>query len=299
VSAKADGERAIAVGDFKKGFKDMEISIGTRINCVLHWAGPGTVYAIHGEQRPGSVRVTCGVAHSGGSASFDVVFDNGRMSAKVPECIIRGVQWSVLPGIASAEQIAEALAHAACVKAEKANAAEQAAQRFAAEVERLRIAPAHARLKQGDDQSSGKLAAQNIRAELKAAFPGIRFSVRKESWGSIRISWTDGPTESSVNEIAKKYQGGSFNGMDDIYEYAVSPWATVFGGSKYVFTSRDHSAEHIGRAIEALFASHGGLDGIERPTPETAFRSFIAVPGEQWDLGTLIRVRASEMEAGR
>ncbi|EQB33585.1 hypothetical protein M529_03680 [Sphingobium ummariense RL-3] len=277
----------------------MSITIGTRINCVLPHAGRGIVYGIHGEQQPGSVRVIGGIFHSGGAAHFDIVFDNGHISQKVPESIIRGVQWSILPEIATAEQIAEALAYSACLKAEKANAAELAAQRFAAEVERLRADPAHARLKQGDDSASGKLAAQNIRAELKAAFPGIRFGVRKAHWGSVSVTWTDGPTEKRVGEIVNKYQGGHFNGMDDIYERADSPWTSVFGGSKYVFTSREFSAEMIARAIEALFATHRGLDGIERPTPETAFRSFVAVPGEQWDLGTLIRLQAVDMEAGQ
>src|SRR3546814_15211519 len=74
------------------------IVIGTRISCVLHWAGRGTVFAIEGEQRPQSVRIAGGVMHSGGNASFSVVFDNGSISKAVPACIIRGVQWRVLDG---------------------------------------------------------------------------------------------------------------------------------------------------------------------------------------------------------
>src|SRR3546814_18023300 len=70
------------------------VVIGTRISCVLHWAGRGTVFAIEGEQRPQSVRIAGGVMHSGGNASFRVVFDNGSISKAVPECIIRGVQRS-------------------------------------------------------------------------------------------------------------------------------------------------------------------------------------------------------------
>src|SRR3546814_6955942 len=99
------------------------IVIGTRISCVLHWAGRGTVFAIEGEQRPQSVRIAGGVMHSGGNASFSVVFDNGSISKAVPECIIRGVQWGVLDAHARAEDIAEALA-----RADSATAAAAAAE---------------------------------------------------------------------------------------------------------------------------------------------------------------------------
>ena len=139
----------------------MTIIVGTRINCVLRHAGRGIVYAIHGEQRPDTVSHAGGVFHRGGSATFDVVFDNGHKSLNLPECIIRGVQWSILPGIATDKEIAEALAYAAHVAANARKVAE---------------------------------------------------------------------------------------------------------------------------------------DGIAKPTPETAFGSFVAVPGEQWDLGILIRLQAADME---
>ena len=66
----------------------MTIIVGTRINCVLRHAGRGIVYAIHGEQRPDTVSCAGGVSHRGGSATFDVVFENGHQSLKLPECII-------------------------------------------------------------------------------------------------------------------------------------------------------------------------------------------------------------------
>ena len=274
----------------------MNITVGTRINCILHWAGRGIIYAIHGAQSPDTVRNFGGIVSSGGRAAFDVVFDNGCISAKVPESVIRGVQWSILPAIATAEEIAAALAYAARIKAEREEAAQQEAQRFAAAVERLREDAAYKSLSQGDDRYSGKLAARNIRVELRHAFPKTRFSVRKEVHGRVHISWTDGPTETSVEAITGKYQGGQFNAMDDIYENVASPWTFVFGGSDYVFTHRTHSDAHMARAIDALFATHGGLDGIERPTPETAFGRYVPVPGEQWDLAVLIRMKAAEIE---
>mgnify|MGYP000261116379 CR=1 FL=1 len=61
-------------------------------------------------------------------------------------------------------------------------------------------------------------AAQLIRAELKATFPGFKFSVTSD-YNSIRIRWNDGPAPKKIQEITGKYKMGSFNGMEDIYEY--------------------------------------------------------------------------------
>ena len=63
--------------------------------------------------------------------------------------------------------------------------------------------------------------AAAIRSELKATFPGIKFSVTSESFSmgnAVRISYTDGPTKDAVEEIVAKYQYGSFNSMEDLYE---------------------------------------------------------------------------------
>lgn len=65
-------------------------------------------------------------------------------------------------------------------------------------------------------------AAQLIRGELKAAFPGVKFSVTSQSFSggnSIGVSWEGNPEIANVNKIIKKYQYGSFNGMTDSYDY--------------------------------------------------------------------------------
>ncbi len=50
----------------------------------------------------------------------------------------------------------------------------------------------------------------NIRRELKAKFPGVKFSVRKRSYDSVSVNWTDGPTEEQVKEITGKIPGQLF-----------------------------------------------------------------------------------------
>lgn len=280
------------------------IAIGTRISCVLHWAGRGTVFAIEGEQRPETVRIAGGIIHSGGNASFSVVFDNGYISKAVPEAIIRGVQWRVLDETATAEDIAETLARAACAKATASVAASNAKARFAEAIAQLRADPAHSALLQSEDAHSDKIATKNIRAELKAAFKGVKFSVRNRDYGSVDISWADGPTTASVDKIVNKYQRGHFNGMEDIYEDAASPWNHVFGGAKYVSTHRDFSSDLITRAIEAVFVEYSGnLNETPKPSAEDYLQGRLyssRIPGlggpfDQMDVA--VRLQASKMEA--
>lgn len=87
-------------------------------------------------------------------------------------------------------------------------------------------------------------AAAAIKAELKAAFPGIKFSVTSDSFSmgdSVHITWTDGPTSEEVKAISGKYQYGHFNGMEDIYENTNS--RDDIPQSKYVSESRSISDE--------------------------------------------------------
>lgn len=89
-------------------------------------------------------------------------------------------------------------------------------------------------------------AAANIRMELAAKFPGIKFSVKSKSYSggdSIDVRWEMGPTAKEVKEITEKYEEGSFNGMIDMYESDRSAYRSavesVLGGIKYSFEDRD------------------------------------------------------------
>ena len=60
--------------------------------------------------------------------------------------------------------------------------------------------------------------AKMVRTALKAAFPGVKFSVRSDRYSggsSIDVSWTDGPTVKAVEAVTCRFRGSSFNGMDD------------------------------------------------------------------------------------
>ena len=274
--------------------KAASVQIGTRVYTNLYNKGRGTIYAIHGEQAPASVRVVGGVMHSGGQATFDIVFDSGSVSKQLPECILHGIQWRILDDeLATSEEIAEALTNSALIAAAKAAKETEAKNAFARAVETLKSNPEYSHLKQIDGTIySSKLAVLNIRADLKKAFKGIKFSVRSDH-NSVRISWTDGVTESMVDEIVKRYKDGNFNGMEDMYEYSKSPFTDVFGGISYINTHREESPELVQRAIDTLFAEYSGnFTEIEKPTAADFKNGSlwgIYVPGFDQRMDAMIR----------
>ena len=116
--------------------------------------------------------------------------------------------------------------------------------------------------------SSHAGAAAAIKAELKAAFPGIKFSVTSDSFSmgdSVHISWTDGPTTEEVKAISGKYQYGHFNGMEDIYEHTNR--REDIPQSKYVSESRSKSeiVTNLLPTFKALFSPDQETDWHNNP----------------------------------
>jgi hypothetical protein len=61
--------------------------------------------------------------------------------------------------------------------------------------------------------------AKLLRGALKAAFPGVRFSVRSHTYSmgaSIQVEWTDGPRRKDVEIVTRQYEGSDFDGMVDL-----------------------------------------------------------------------------------
>jgi len=132
--------------------------------------------------------------------------------------------------------------------------AKQAARRFAANA--LKQAFPHL-VAASEDSSSLITAAKNMRIELKAAFPGIKFTVKTSRYSggnSINVGWTDGPTNAQVDEIINRYDAGSFDGMTDCYNYRQDhAWVDAFGSAKYIFSNRDFSPELVQIAIDHVW----------------------------------------------
>lgn len=232
--------------------KTAKVVVGQRVHSILYGGRDGIVTRIHGEQAPQTIGSIGGFMSYGGRASFDIVFDD-HFSNQLPESVMRGVQWRIYDEVATADEIKEAIATAEAAIARKAAERKAAEERRAAEREKHKTDNPHL-LKFADRPgwTRGRLAATNIRTELKKAFPKVKFKVTSDR-NSVNVSWTDGPAYDVVNKLVGKYQGGSFNGMEDIYED--NPDATfgqVFGDPDYTFCYREATLEAIREAWVAL-----------------------------------------------
>lgn len=108
--------------------------------------------------------------------------------------------------------------------------------------------------------------AKLLRAALRSEFPGVKFSVRSSKYAggaSIDVSWTDGPTASAVDDIAKLYQGATFDGMTDSKDYHDALLAgpdgeveTVHFGADWVHTQRRLSPEFLAAGAAFIAAQH-------------------------------------------
>lgn len=238
------------------------VVIGQVVSTVLYNRGRGVVFGVHGEQKPASVGSLSGCVSYGGNATFDIAFESGGITRGLPESILHGKQWSIFPEIKSGEETARIVKHAESEERRKQQEKEEAERLYAAECERLKTAPEYAALSQ--DKNGAVQVTSNIRKELKAKFPGVKFSVRKRSYDSVSVNWTDGPTEEEVKAVTDKYKDSYFYGMQDMSVSCASPFNRIYGGVGYVFTDRDYSDDLKQKAVDVVSEKFSGsLDGEE------------------------------------
>lgn len=85
--------------------------------------------------------------------------------------------------------------------------------------------------------------AKLVRAALKEAFPGVKFSVRSSVYSggaSIDVGYTDGPDAAQVKGVVNAFQGAYFDGMTD---YKGSNYSSLDGqevrfGADFIFVNR-------------------------------------------------------------
>lgn len=101
-------------------------------------------------------------------------------------------------------------------------------------------------------QSEHALVASIIKKTLKQRYPNIKFSVKSDCFSggdSVDIYWTDGPAYSQVDNFTSRYQGGYFDGMEDMYHYTTTLSVNEKGkieelpSSKFVHCNRKISTE--------------------------------------------------------
>ncbi|OZB79028.1 MAG: hypothetical protein B7X29_02450 [Halothiobacillus sp. 13-55-115] len=169
-----------------------------------------------------------------------VALEDGRklhpFAQQIEQASASRARFSVIEGeLATPEEIAALITGCAIAKAQAESARTAAAEAFTAAVEHLKTDYQYSHLTQG--QGPG-VAAKNIRAELKKAFPKVKFSVRKSSYDAINVIIPKGAgieCKEIEKAVTDKYEAGYFNGMEDIYEFSRTPWSEVFGSVKYVF----------------------------------------------------------------
>lgn len=158
------------------------------------------------------------------------------MTHQLPECILHGVQWTIHDEVLGQEEVFRILSNARAEEERRDTEKRQAQKAFYNEIERLKTAPEYSGLSQ--EQKGVAQVTANIRKELKMAYPGVKFSVRKRHTDSVTVSWTDGPKEDEIKSIVCKYKDGHYNSIVDLHEYCATPFNKVFGGVGYLFTER-------------------------------------------------------------
>lgn len=107
--------------------------------------------------------------------------------------------------------------------------------------------------------------ADIIKKRLKLAYPNVKFSVTSQTYSggnSVDVRYTmedeSYPTTKEVEAIAKFYQGGYFDGMNDIYEYDYSKTGPT---AKYVFVTAD--TRKLEDKHKPDFLKHWGLTAFD------------------------------------
>jgi len=233
---------------------------------VTNSRSSGAVVAIHGEQKRSNVQTLGGgFIRTGGSAEFDIIWSDGSQARRLPECILcGGLPWVVYDLVHGVEELEE-LRDAVTAREEQERLEAEECSRLSAE-ERERCLKEYSFLERVADtkKTPWALCASNIRTELRRAFPAAPFSVRSNSFAggdSVHVAWTDGPTTAQVQEVTDKYSEGSFDGMQDLYEYRRSAFLDAFGGTKYLSVDREYSDGTLALVLSQI---HQEFD-----TPET------------------------------
>lgn len=122
------------------------------------------------------------------------------------------------------------------------------------------------RLSSANISDRNKVAANNIRTELKRNFPTTKFRVYKQSYDCYYIEWADGASYNAVTKIVTKYKDHETDISGDYRDYNPSIFNGLFGGINYIFCNREVSEENKQKAAEEFRQTHScyGVNEAER-----------------------------------
>lgn len=220
--------------------------------AVLHWGGnmawPAQDYAVISRME-GSYGVMYDCIALDGYATQRV--EGIHLKTKSDTSVWHSQHFFLTNGMLSADELLDLIERSKVKKLADEATRNQGANAFAAKVDELR-ALNNGLTKSSDTMRGHVLAAKNIKRELSQLWPSVKFSIRSKSYSggnNISVHWTDGPTSAQVDAILNKYEGGSFDGSNDLYTYSRSPWAEVYGDSKYIHGSRTTTKAMVLKAL--------------------------------------------------
>lgn len=177
-----------------------------------------------------------------------------------------GLYYDLTKTPATDEEIAEAIERGNAFIADQKAKKEAEAQAFAQAVEAVREKYGALYEEKPETYPGAAFVAKNIRRGLADRFPGQKFSVRKADYSTIYVSWTDGPTEAEVEEVAGLFRENCTTDPwnQDLWNYSDSPFNTVFGGVQYLRLDRDLSEAVTTPLVDEIVADCPALaDGQE------------------------------------
>ena len=110
--------------------------------------------------------------------------------------------------------------------------------------------------------AGGKLAAVNMRVLLKAAFKGVKFSVTSD-YNSVRVVWTDGPTDAQVQAVIGRFDIGASDSQSDYFYTVDTAFSQLFGGVQYLSTYREETDALIQEAINQVYTGQRAQPTVE------------------------------------
>jgi hypothetical protein len=186
---------------------------------------------------------------------------------------IRGIHVYFTDKVLDPEEIMDLVNKAEAKKKSDIKAKAETDQARALELDTLKRDYTHLEPVAGNKRSTYAVGAANIRKELKAAFPHIKFSVTSEGYSmgcSINVSWVDAVTTEEVERIINKYEYGTFDSMTDCAGSIDSQFIDLYGGARFVKANRHLSDDAYNKVAvtmgypQAIFnPRQGGFDGVD------------------------------------
>ena len=133
--------------------------------------------------------------------------------------------------------------------------------------------------------------AKLIRAALKAAFPGVKFSVNSDKYAggsSIRVKYTDGPELAKVEVVAKEFVGSvrDYDADCNITRAVEIDGVRTVYGPDYVFVSQQVSPARQAAINAALRSMTQGERS--RLARKLGLPSYLNLEPDGFDWGCLV-----------